>query len=160
MTCATVLHQLNFSDQLIKECTGHRSLESLHKYKRTGSDQQHKVSMALLPPVAKRGKESDWDDDFEPLKKHPKLKDVEGIFPQSSISHCTFNINFTTYRYTGTSGSSFILFCFFFVLFSFCFCDFVVFLVVWVLCYFISFFHMQSLWSMQLCPYLLVESVP
>ena len=59
VTCATVLHQLNFSDQLIKERTGHRSLESLHKYKRTGFDQQHKVSMALLPPVAKRGKEND-----------------------------------------------------------------------------------------------------
>ena len=43
--------------------------------------------MALLPPVAKKGKENDSDDDFEPLKKHPKLKDVEGIFPQSSISH-------------------------------------------------------------------------
>ena len=52
--------------------------------------------MALLPLVAKRGKENDSDDDFEPLKKHSKLKDVEGIFPQSSMSHCTFNINFTT----------------------------------------------------------------
>ena len=52
--------------------------------------------MALLPPVAKRGKENDSDDDFEPLKKHPKWKDVESIFPQSSISHCTFSINFTT----------------------------------------------------------------
>ena len=86
MTCATVLHQLNFSDQVIKEHTGHHSLESLHKnkHKRTGSDQQHKVSMALLPPLAKRGKENDSDDDFEPLKKHPKLWDVEGIFPQST----------------------------------------------------------------------------
>lgn len=54
----------------------------------------HKVSMAL-PPVAKRGKENDSDDDFK-LKKHPKLKDVEGIFLQSRISHCTFNINFST----------------------------------------------------------------
>ena len=59
VACATVLHQLNFSDQLIKEHTGHRSLESLHKYKWTASDQQHKVSTALLPPVAKRGKEND-----------------------------------------------------------------------------------------------------
>ena len=80
MMCATVLRQLNFSDQLIKERTGHHSLESLHKYKWTWSDQQFKVSMALLPPVAKRGKENDSEDDFEPLKKHPKLKDVEGSF--------------------------------------------------------------------------------
>ena len=36
--------------------TGHRSLEALHKYKRTGSDQQYDVSMALLPPVAGTGK--------------------------------------------------------------------------------------------------------
>ena len=49
--------------------------------------------MALLPPVAKRGKENNSDDNFEPLKKHPKLKDVEGIFPQSSIS---YYINFNT----------------------------------------------------------------
>ncbi len=40
VTCATVLYQQNFSDQLIKERTGHRSLEALHKYKRTGADQQ------------------------------------------------------------------------------------------------------------------------
>ena len=33
VTCATVPH---FSDQLIKERTGHRSVESLHKYKHTG----------------------------------------------------------------------------------------------------------------------------
>ena len=45
--------------------------------------------MALLPLVAK---ENDSDDDFEPLKKHPNLKDVEGIFPQSGISHY---INYT-----------------------------------------------------------------
>jgi len=100
VTCATTLHQLNFSDQLIKECTGHRSLEALYKFKRTGSDQQHKVSMALLPPVSKREKENDpdSDDDFKPLKKHQKVKeglDVRGMFPQSSVSHCTFNINFS-----------------------------------------------------------------
>ena len=53
VTCATVLHQQDFSDQLIKERTGHRSLESLHQYKRTGTDQQFEVSMALLPSVAK-----------------------------------------------------------------------------------------------------------
>ncbi len=40
--CATKGHvyRHNFSDQLIKEQTGHRSLEALQKYKRTGSDQQ------------------------------------------------------------------------------------------------------------------------
>ena len=47
-----------------------------------------------LPPVAKREKENDSDADFEPLKKHPKLKDVEGIFPQSSISHCYIQYKF------------------------------------------------------------------
>ena len=47
VTCTTVLHQLNFSDQLVKERTGHRSLTVLYKYKCTGSDQQHEVSMAL-----------------------------------------------------------------------------------------------------------------
>ena len=42
VTCATTLYRQNFGDQLIKERTGHRSLEALHKYKRTGSDQQTK----------------------------------------------------------------------------------------------------------------------
>ena len=55
VTCATVL---DFSDQLIKERTGHRSLEALHKYKRTGADQQYQVSMALLPPVARKENKS------------------------------------------------------------------------------------------------------
>ena len=101
VTCATVLHQKQFSDQLIKERTGHRSLEALHKYKRTGSDQQHEISMALLPSVAHlpsvtKGKENiDSDEDFQPLKKKKKAEEsVKAMFPQSSLSHCTFNINF------------------------------------------------------------------
>ena len=101
VTCATVLHQKQFSDQLIKERTGHRSLEALHKYKRTGSDQQHEMSMALLPSVAHlpsvtKGKENiDSDEDFQPLKKKKKAEEyVKAMFPQSSLSHCTFNINF------------------------------------------------------------------
>ena len=103
VTCATALYQQNFSDQLIKERTGHRSLESLHKYKRTGSEQQYEGSMALLPSVArKEGKEnakkavpksSFDDDDFQPLKKKPKVK-PEDEFPMSSLTNCTFNINF------------------------------------------------------------------
>ena len=40
VTCATVLYQQEFLDQLIKERTGHRSLEALHKYKLTGADEQ------------------------------------------------------------------------------------------------------------------------
>ena len=68
VTCATALYRQDFSDQLIKERTGHRSLEALHKYKRTGPDQQYKVSMALLPQI--HGKENkklcmDDDDDEE-----------------------------------------------------------------------------------------------
>ena len=108
VTCATALYQQNFSDQLIKERTGHRSLESLHKYKRTGSEQQYEMSMALLPSVArKEWKENakktvpkssfdDDDDDFQPLKKKPKVKpeDMSAMFPMSSLTNCTFNINF------------------------------------------------------------------
>ena len=102
VTCATTLYHQNFSDQLIKERRGHRSLEALHKYKRTGSDQQHEVSMALLPPVDETGKENlptardDDDDDFVPLKKKPKFnpEDVKAMFPRPTLSNCTFNINF------------------------------------------------------------------
>ena len=50
----TTLYQENFGDQLIKERTGHCSLEALHRYKDTGSDQQMQVSMALLPSIAKK----------------------------------------------------------------------------------------------------------
>ncbi len=70
VTCATTLYHHNISDQLIKERTGHRSLEALHKYKRTGSDQQYEVSMALLPKLGKENiektpclKNEDDDDD-------------------------------------------------------------------------------------------------
>ena len=55
-TCATSHTSQNFSGQVIKECTGNRSLESLHKYNNTGSDQQHEVSMALLPKFVSSGK--------------------------------------------------------------------------------------------------------
>ena len=51
VTRATTLHRQNFEDQLIKEYTGHRSLEVLHKYKHTESDQQYEVSMAQLPMI-------------------------------------------------------------------------------------------------------------
>ena len=92
VTCATTLYQQNFSDQLIKERTGHRSLEALHKYKRTGSDQQYEVCMA---PVAEKENVPD-DDDFVPIKKKPKFNpgDIKAMFPQSTLSSCTFNINF------------------------------------------------------------------
>ena len=111
VTCATSLYQQDFSDQLIKERTGHRSLEALHKYKRTGSGQQHKVSMALLPPmavikpapvedienvpVAEQAPLSD-DDDFLPLKKKKKAKpeELSAMFPRSTLQNCTFNFTF------------------------------------------------------------------
>ena len=69
VTCATTLYQQNFNDQLIKERTGHRSIEALHKYKQTGSDQKMKVSMALLPKLGKENVREDDDDDFKPVKK-------------------------------------------------------------------------------------------
>ncbi len=73
VTCATVLYQSDFGDQLIQERTGHRSLEALHKYKRTNSDQQYKVSMALEPKPTKNKENIDDDDDFVCRKKKPKL---------------------------------------------------------------------------------------
>ena len=107
VTCATTLYHKDFGDQLIKERTGHRSLEALHKYKRTGVDQQYKVSMALLPSLTS-GKENapkqsnvdvaatSDDDDFVPLKK-PKInpEDIKSLFPQSSLNNCTVNIQFS-----------------------------------------------------------------
>ena len=51
----------------------------------------------------KEGKENvplpgplDDEDDFVPLKKKPKLnpEDVKAMFPQSTLSNCTFNITF------------------------------------------------------------------
>lgn len=54
VTSATTLYHQNFEDQLIKERMGHCSIKALHKYKRTASNQQHEVFMALLPPVAKK----------------------------------------------------------------------------------------------------------
>ena len=116
VTCATTLYQQNFSDQLIKERTGHRSLEALHKYKRTGSDQQMQVSMALLPSIAKKSdfakvekenipqlcmdKEKDAfcgsdDDDFVPMrkKKFDTEENIKAMFPKSTLTNCTFNIN-------------------------------------------------------------------
>ena len=98
VTCATVLYQSDFGDQLIQERTGHRSLEALHKYKRTNSDQQYKVSMALEPKPTKNKENIDDDDDFVCRKKKPKLSpkdpDVKGMFPGSTLTNCTFNINF------------------------------------------------------------------
>ena len=78
VTCATMLYLKGFSDQLIKECTGHHSLEDLHKYKRTSSQQQFDVSMALVnnENVLEKPKsvlhdfdDDNSDDDFQLLKK-------------------------------------------------------------------------------------------
>ena len=54
LTCATTLYWPHFSDQVIKEHFGHRSLEAVRKYKRTGSDQQYDISMALIPKISKQ----------------------------------------------------------------------------------------------------------
>ena len=104
VTCATTLYREGFSDQLIKERTGHRSLEALHQYKRTGSQQQEDLSMALGPSIADKENEkpskcdSD-DDDFMPLKKkfkppvQPEIGvPTQGMFPHSCMNQCTFNI--------------------------------------------------------------------
>ena len=107
VTCATTLYREGFSDQLIKERTGHRSLEALHQYKRTGSQQQQDLSMALGPSISgmkpnfdkenvKPKCDSD-DDDFVPLKKKAKLQPeigvpTQGMFPHSCMNQCTFNI--------------------------------------------------------------------
>ena len=66
------LYQQNFSDQIIEERTGHRSIEALHKYKRTGTDQKMNVSMALLPKLGKENVAD--DDDLKPVKKNLKWK--------------------------------------------------------------------------------------
>ena len=108
VTCATTLFREGFDDQLIKERTGHRSLDALHQYKRTGSNQQQQVSLALAPAVNVKQKpkiankenvnpkeEDDDDDDFKPLRKKPKASptsDVKGMFPRSHMTNCTFNI--------------------------------------------------------------------
>jgi len=107
VTCATTLYREGFSDQLIKERTGHRSLEALHQYKRTGLQQQQDLSMALGPSISgmkpsfdkenvKPKCDSD-DDDFVPLKKKAKLQPeisvlTQGMFPHSCMNQCTFNI--------------------------------------------------------------------
>ena len=127
VTCATTLYHQNFSDQLIKERTGHRSLEALHKYKRTGADQQYKGAMALLPKIATKektpvlddsvdiplkkpmlsGKENkpsqlppsfDDDDDFIPLKKKPKLQNPEEV--KSMFEHSTLKNCTINIQYT------------------------------------------------------------
>ena len=95
VTCATTLYHKGFDDQLIKERTGHRSLEALHKYKRTGSDQQHALSLALGPPLKENVPPAGYSsDDFETLQKKSKTHsiDMQGMFPQSSMTNCTFNI--------------------------------------------------------------------
>ena len=105
-----MLYQQNFSDHLIKEWTGHHSLEALHKYKHTGSDQQMQVSMALLPSIAKMSdfakvekknipqlcmdKEKDAfcgsdDDDFVPMrkKKFDPEENIKAMFPKSTLTN-------------------------------------------------------------------------
>ena len=67
VTCATTLYHQNFRDQLIKERTGHGSLEALHKYKWTGADQQYEVSMALLSKTATEEKTPVLDDSVDTL---------------------------------------------------------------------------------------------
>ncbi len=84
VTCAATLNRKGLSGQLVRERTGHRSLETLHKYKRTGSEQQQELSLALAPTTTKEmplavEKENtqpkyDEDDDFVPLKKKPKIQ--------------------------------------------------------------------------------------
>ena len=110
------LRCINKISVTIKDQTGHRSLEALRKYKRTGSDQHMQVSMALLPSIAKKSdfakveienipqlcmeKEKNAccgsdDDDFVPMrkKKFDPEENIKAMFPKSTLTNCTFNIN-------------------------------------------------------------------
>ena len=95
---------MNFCDQQIKERTGHRSLEALHKYKGTSSDQLYEVSMALNPSTNETCKKSDSSltdlevDDFKPpvsqkMKTALAASNLQDIFGHSKPENCTTNIN-------------------------------------------------------------------
>ena len=43
-SAATRLYQAGVDEQLVMERTGHRSLEGVHSYKRTSTDQQESMS--------------------------------------------------------------------------------------------------------------------
>ena len=114
VTCATTLHRKNFTDQQIQERTGYQSMEALFKYKRTSSIQHQLISNALQPPpsIAIGGSTSsqpmsstdqpsatvselqlmrDFED--EQTAKKPKITDIPSLSVNSTLSHCTLNIN-------------------------------------------------------------------
>ena len=84
----------------IKEHTGHRSLEALNKYKRTGSDQQHEISMALLllllifllSLVAKKI-QIQMVMTFSPLRRRGKQKSLSRLCFHSHRCHIVHSIS-------------------------------------------------------------------
>ncbi len=79
-TCATALYQAGVPEQEIMERTGHRSIESVRKYKRPSEEMLRDISNALEPnePVSKKAKILDGIE-------NPKCGDCKNMFNNCKV---------------------------------------------------------------------------
>ena len=101
----TQLYHLNVDELLIQERTGHRSVQALRRYKRTGEDQQVVISAALcgVDHAAKRAKVEEPRREKENMSVEPssgekgpdKLTSFITTAQAGAFSNCTFNIHVT-----------------------------------------------------------------
>jgi len=82
-TCATQLYQAGVEEQEIMARTGHRSVNSVRKYKRPSEEMMREISNVLEPPT-KIKREMPYDDIDE-------TEDEKPSFHGPMFRNCTFN---------------------------------------------------------------------
>jgi len=85
-TCATSLYQAGIPEQEIMGRTGHRSIESVRKYKRPSSEMLKDISNILEPPSEKKTKTESVDSACSEM-----CTNVQG--QGMRFNNCVFNIN-------------------------------------------------------------------
>ena len=89
-TCATQLYQCGIEEQEIMNRTGHRSVNSVRKYKRASDSMLQNISNVLEPP--RKCIKSECETESVSKKSFQHVNSSPATY-----TNCTFNISYTDY---------------------------------------------------------------
>ena len=91
-TGATRLFEANVPEKLIKERTGHKSLDALRLYERTSTEQQKSVSSLLCSSEGKQFSQCSTSTCNQVTESNTAFSGAQTMF--KDFNNCTFNITF------------------------------------------------------------------
>ena len=91
---ATHLFEANVPEKLIKERTGHKSLDALRLYEHTSTEQQKSVSSLLCSSEGKQFSQCSTSTCNQVTESNTAFSGAQTMFKDFNIYNCTFNITF------------------------------------------------------------------